>query len=51
MTTSLLASPVNGAEATPLNRLDRALATFLQQAQPSDDPRHAWLAALVDGRW
>jgi len=31
----------------PLTALDRALARFLQDAQPSTDPRHGWLAALV----
>jgi exodeoxyribonuclease V alpha subunit len=31
----------------PLNALDLAFAHFLQQTQPSDDPRHGWLAALV----
>src|SRR5450830_257192 len=57
MTNSRLASaanaanPANPAEATPLNRLDQALAAFVQQAQPSDDPRHAWLAALVSHQY
>ncbi|MDD0814537.1 exodeoxyribonuclease V subunit alpha [Curvibacter sp. HBC28] len=32
---------------SPLSTLDRALARFLQDAQPSTEPRHAWLAALV----
>jgi len=31
----------------PLTALDRALARFLQDAQPSGDPRHGWLAALT----
>jgi len=31
----------------PLSALDRAFAQFLQQAQPSADARHPWLAALV----
>ncbi len=31
----------------PLTALDRAFAQYLQQAQPSDDPRHALLAALA----
>ena len=35
------------APELPLNALDLAFAEFLQQSQPSDDPRHAWLAALV----
>ena len=48
MTTSPLASL---AQATPLNRLDLALAAFLQQAQPSEDPRHSWLAALVSHQY
>ncbi len=34
-------------EDWPLTGLDRAFARFLQQAQPSDEPRHAWLAALT----
>jgi exodeoxyribonuclease V alpha subunit len=31
----------------PLTALDLAFARYLQSAQPSPDPRHAWLAALV----
>ena len=31
----------------PLTALDRAFARYLQQAQPSEDVRHAWLAALT----
>lgn len=31
----------------PLTTLDRAFARYLQQAQPSEDVRHAWLAALT----
>jgi len=31
----------------PLTALDRAFARFLQQAQPSEDGRHGWLAALT----
>lgn len=31
----------------PLTALDHALARYLQQAQPSEDVRHAWLAALT----
>jgi exodeoxyribonuclease V alpha subunit len=31
----------------PLTSLDLAFARYLQSAQPSPDPRHAWLAALV----
>jgi exodeoxyribonuclease V alpha subunit len=31
----------------PLTALDRALARYFQQAQPSEDVRHAWLAALT----
>jgi exodeoxyribonuclease V alpha subunit len=31
----------------PLSALDRALARYLQDAQPSADVRHAWLAALT----
>lgn len=36
-----------GAEGFPLSALDLAFAGFLQQSQPSDEPAHAWLAALV----
>lgn len=35
------------AVALPLSALDLAFAHFLQQSQPSDDSRHAWLAALA----
>ena len=31
----------------PLTALDLAFARYLQQAQPSEDVRHAWLAALA----
>ncbi|NVO07172.1 MAG: hypothetical protein HXX19_15205, partial [Rhodoferax sp.] len=31
----------------PFNALDLAFANFLQDAQPSDDPRHALLASLA----
>ena len=31
----------------PLTGLDKAFATFLQEAQPSSDPRHGMLAALA----
>ncbi|MBT3068891.1 exodeoxyribonuclease V subunit alpha [Rhodoferax sp. U11-2br] len=31
----------------PLTALDRAFARYLQQAQPSEDVRHTWLAALT----
>lgn len=41
------ARPNSDLPATPLSRLDWALALALQQAQPSPDPRHIWLAALV----
>lgn len=43
---SLLAAP-GSATALPFTALDLAFARYLQQAQPSADPRHAWLAALV----
>ncbi|MBB1073681.1 exodeoxyribonuclease V subunit alpha [Rhodoferax sp. 4810] len=35
------------AKTLPLSPLDLAFAQYLQQAQPSDDVRHIWLAALV----
>lgn len=31
----------------PLTSLDRAFAAFLQEREPSNDERHAWLAALT----
>ena len=54
LTPSLTSLPLplaSAADTTPLNRLDLALAAFLQQAQPSEDPRHAWLAALVSHQY
>jgi exodeoxyribonuclease V alpha subunit len=41
---------VDGAgseQPSPLTALDQAFARYLQSAQPSAEPRHAWLAALV----
>jgi len=35
------------AQTLPLTQLDLAFARYLQQAQPSEDMRHLWLAALV----
>jgi exodeoxyribonuclease V alpha subunit len=35
----------------PLTPLDSALACFLQNAQPSQDTRHLWLAALTHHLW
>lgn len=35
----------------PLTALDLAFARFLQQAQPSSDARHMWLAALVSHQY
>ncbi len=34
-------------EQAPFTALDRAFAAFLQERQPSADPRHTWLALLV----
>ncbi|HEX5805637.1 MAG TPA: exodeoxyribonuclease V subunit alpha [Macromonas sp.] len=34
-------------DAVPITPLDRAFARFLQERQPSADPRHTWLALLV----
>ena len=34
-------------EQFPFTALDRAFAAFLQERQPSADPRHTWLALLV----
>jgi exodeoxyribonuclease V alpha subunit len=39
------------AQATPLTGLDKSLANLLQSKQPSDDPRHLWLAALTSHQW
>ncbi|WP_310628255.1 exodeoxyribonuclease V subunit alpha [Limnohabitans sp.] len=39
------------AQGTPLNGLDKSLANLLQSKQPSDDPRHLWLAALTSHQW
>ncbi len=35
----------------PLTGLDTSLANFLNAHQPSDDPRHWWLAALTSHQW
>jgi exodeoxyribonuclease V alpha subunit len=35
------------AQTLPFTALDLAFARYLQSAQPSDDARHDWLAALV----
>jgi exodeoxyribonuclease V alpha subunit len=47
----LLKQPWDQAHATPLTGLDTALANLLQSKQPSDDPRHLWLAALTSHQW
>ena len=39
------------AASTPLTSLDKSLANLLQSKQPSDDPRHLWLAALTSHQW
>jgi len=39
------------AQSTPLTGLDRSLANLLHSKQPSDDPRHLWLAALASYQW
>lgn len=36
---------------TPIGDLDIALVHMLQQLQPSNDPRHLWLAALASHQW
>lgn len=38
---------LEAAKSLPLSPLDVAFAQYLQQAQPSEDARHIWLAALV----
>ncbi len=47
----LLKQPWSHANATPLTGLDTALANLLHSKQPSDDPRHLWLAALTSHQW
>lgn len=47
----LLKQPWGQAHATPLTGLDTALANLLHSKQPSDDPRHLWLAALTSHQW
>ncbi len=39
------------AQSTPLTGLDKSLANLLNSKQPSDDPRHLWLAALASHQW
>jgi exodeoxyribonuclease V alpha subunit len=39
------------AQSTPLTGLDKSLANLLNTKQPSDDPRHLWLAALTSHQW
>jgi exodeoxyribonuclease V alpha subunit len=51
MLKDLLKQPWGQAHATPLTGLDTALANLLQSKQPSDDPRHLWLAALTSHQW
>jgi exodeoxyribonuclease V alpha subunit len=42
----------NGLDApVPFTGLDTAFANFLNTRQPSDDPRHLWLAALTSHQW
>jgi exodeoxyribonuclease V alpha subunit len=51
MLKDLLKQPWGQAHTTPLTGLDTALANLLQSKQPSDDPRHLWLAALTSNQW
>ncbi len=39
------------AQSTPLTGLDKSLANLLNTKQPTDDPRHLWLAALTSHQW
>jgi exodeoxyribonuclease V alpha subunit len=39
------------AQSTPLTGLDKSLANLLNSKQPSDDPRHLWLATLTSHQW
>jgi exodeoxyribonuclease V alpha subunit len=48
LTLSAAATPWDPAcTELPLTLLDRAFARFLAEREPSQDPRHAWLAALA----
>lgn len=47
----LLQSPFAPTPDVPFTGLDEAFVNFLQQLQASDDPRHAWLAALTSHQW
>jgi len=39
------------AQTAPLTGLDQSLANLLHSKEPSDDPRHLWLAALTSHQW
>ena len=39
------------AQTAPLTGLDKSLANLLHSKQPSDDPRHLWLAAITSHQW
>ena len=47
----LLHTPFANAHKLPFTGLDVGFANFLQQQQPSHDPRHVWLAALTSHQW
>lgn len=47
----LLQAGWRSSKLTPLNAMDMALAHLLNNTQPSDDPRHLWLAALTSHLW
>ncbi len=54
MSTTPTLSPLlqsSWAQTAPLTGLDKSLANLLQSKQPSDDPRHVWLAALTSHQW
>jgi exodeoxyribonuclease V alpha subunit len=54
MSTTPTLSPLlqsSWAQTAPLTGLDKSLANLLQSKQPSDDPRHLWLAALTSHQW
>ncbi|CAN1564446.1 RecD ATP-dependent exoDNAse (exonuclease V), alpha subunit - helicase superfamily I member [Burkholderiaceae bacterium] len=54
MSTTPTLSPLlqsSWAQTAPLTGLDKSLANLLQSKQPSDDPRHLWLAALASHQW
>ena len=50
-TTLSMLLPASWASSAPLTGLDKSLANLLHSKQPSEDPRHLWLAALTSHQW